>query len=458
VVSVTRSIGEVLPGGYVLGDEIGSGGMGVVHSAHTPHGRSVVVKLVDQEHANDSYSIACLQREMQAGRSVKHPNVVSMIDALDAGPDSFVIMEHVRGELLGDMIKRDHDIPLATVLAIGREILYGLAAMHDARIVHADIKSDNVIVDTDLDGGLHVKIIDLGLARTMGEEMSDHDLGGRTTMSGTPEYMAPELRQGGRATPAADLYGVGVILYEMLTGQTPFPGGMSGELLERHFGHPVVPPSLRRCDRVIPIALERAILIALDHDPTARFSTALAFASALRIPVPAEPAIKKIRTGAAGSGAFSTEAPTSSWACDGDIASEDRRPRLAAGSRPGGNERIRVLRGEIANAVGRGAGDEAIAGVLEVARIFVDQRALWAARAELEDMIDVLTGGSGVDAGPTPPALWRLLLTLAALYSGLHDPIRARRTALAAHRHAVRHDSEPGRERAAMLIARLCRP
>ncbi len=137
--------------------------------------------------------------------------------------------------------------------------------------------------------------------------------------------------------------------------------------------------------------------------------------------------------------------------------SEPRRPhrRLAAGSHSGVSDRLARCRQDLVLAIGRDAVGEAVTAALELARALVDEHSLWAARRELEETIDRLTGGAGVDAPDAPEPLWRLLLSLAALYHGLHDPVRARRAALAGYHLAVRHRSDLGRERARSLLDRL---
>ena len=150
-------------------------------------------------------------------------------------------------------------------------------------IVHADVKSDNFLVERRA-GRDHVTMIDFGLARfasSSGVEVED----GEAIVSGTPEYMAPEVVSGGLPVAASDLYGAGVILYELLTGTTPFGGGSAVSMMVRHAHDVPVPPSQRRPDRNIPAALDRVVTRALEKQPEARFHSAAEFAQAVRAAV-----------------------------------------------------------------------------------------------------------------------------------------------------------------------------
>jgi serine/threonine-protein kinase len=154
-------------------------------------------------------------------------------------------------------------------------------AIHATGIVHADIKSDNVLVDM-IDGQPRIKLIDFGLARV---QFAKPDVRPHTEreewLSGTPEYMAPEIIRGEGACFASDLYSVGVILYEMLTGATPFGGGKATEVVQRHLSEDVVPPSLRRDADDIGSDLEYVVMRALAKDPLHRYASAEDFAAAL---------------------------------------------------------------------------------------------------------------------------------------------------------------------------------
>jgi len=190
------------------------------------------------------------------------------------------VMEHVPGRLLGQVIDED-TIPLARAVDLQCQILGALAAIHDAGIVHADIKSDNVLVER-VQGADRVTLIDFGLARLESAQACVDVEGGEVMVSGTPEYMAPEVVCGGPAERASDLYAAGVILYELLTGAPPFLGISATDTMRQQANDPVVPPSQRAPEHDIPPALDRIVLRALRKRPEARFPDAAAFARELR--------------------------------------------------------------------------------------------------------------------------------------------------------------------------------
>jgi eukaryotic-like serine/threonine-protein kinase len=194
---------------YVLGELIGRGGMGQVYAAEDADSSRVAVKLLHRALADDPGMVARLVGEGHAGRQVSHHNVVRVIDqgtTEDGAP--FVVMERVDGVPLGQLIRAGGPLSLSRIRTLATQILSGLAAIHHAGLVHGDMKSDNILVDSS-EGTDRIKIIDLGLARRPGEAPALLD---REMVSGTPEYMAPEMIRGEPVTQACDLYGVAVIL------------------------------------------------------------------------------------------------------------------------------------------------------------------------------------------------------------------------------------------------------
>jgi serine/threonine-protein kinase len=215
---------------------------------------------------------------------IRHPNVVSTIDHGETAEGvPFLVMERACGEPLGAWIHRDGAFSLRRGVGVARQILSGLAALHAAGIVHGDVKSDNVLVDR-RDGIDHARLIDFGLARVQfaASGSPKNEIG--DLVSGTPGYMAPEVIRGEGSSTASDLYGVGVILYELITGNTPFSGGTPHAVLRQHLSDQVIPPSLRRVD--IPPILERIVMRALDKNPPCRFASAASFGSALDVTLP----------------------------------------------------------------------------------------------------------------------------------------------------------------------------
>ena len=261
-------------GPYVLGRRLGAGGMGAVYeSVRVSDGKRVEIKVPYCEMLDQDYAKRRFRDEGIAGGVVAHPSLARVLEYAECGAVPYLVMELVHGVRLSPY----RGLPtLRRAALIVQQLLDGLAALHGADIIHGDVKTDNVLIGHDGD----VKLIDFGLAHVHGETPTTR------IVSGTPDYMAPEVIRGEGSTPASDTYACGVILYELVTGSTPFGGGTSAEIVRRHLTEQVVPPSLRRADIEIPAILERIIMRALEKDPAKRFTTATAFADALAVALP----------------------------------------------------------------------------------------------------------------------------------------------------------------------------
>lgn len=280
------AIGELV-GEYQLREVIGAGGMGVVFDAEAA-GRHVAIKILTNQRLADDRALRRFRDEALVGEIVRHPNLTATLehgDTRDGLP--FLVMERVCGETLGTQIQRDGIPSMRRAIVLVQQILAGLEALHAAGIVHGDVKSDNILVERLDDGSDHARLIDFGLAHVQFAPTDDVRRPGpdEELVSGTPEYMAPEVILGHGSSMASDLYAVGIILYELITGSTPFAGGSAGEIVRRHLEDEVVPPSLR-CEAEMPAMLERIMLRALVKDPAGRFATASAFAAALALTMP----------------------------------------------------------------------------------------------------------------------------------------------------------------------------
>lgn len=268
--------GDVICNRYVVREQIGCGGMGIVYLADEPVlARSVAVKILHPRYRDNQLVIAAFREEAVAASRVRHPGCVSIIaqERLSDGTPA-IVMEHVPGKSLGRVIVEEH-LPLARTVEIVVQILSALDATHTSGVVHADVKSDNFLVES-LGGRDHVTLIDFGLARLDGKAVLD------SLVSGTPEYMAPEVIRGGAPTPGSDLYSAGVILYEILTGTTPFAGGKTADVLARQLEDVVVPPSMRAPERGLPRSIDEVTQRALAKEPAERFGDATEMGRALR--------------------------------------------------------------------------------------------------------------------------------------------------------------------------------
>ncbi len=223
-------LGTTLGGRYRLDARIGHGGMSTVYRAFdTVLERQVAIKLMHQEIASDSDQLERFRREARAVAQLNHPHIVTVIDAgewegwdgvdgiqIGASGTPYMVLEHVEGETLKDLIRRDAPLQVPTTLAYGIEIARALGAAHAQGIVHRDVKPQNVLLSGE--GG--AKITDFGIARTLSEEGLTMD--GRVL--GTTDYVSPEQALGQSVTGQSDVYSLGVVLYEMLTGVVPFKG------------------------------------------------------------------------------------------------------------------------------------------------------------------------------------------------------------------------------------------
>lgn len=409
--------GEVVDGRYVVRERIGQGGMGCVFVADQPAlQRSVAIKVLHPELAGIPAHARRFHDEALIACHVRSPHCVEVFDS-GALPDGtpYIVMEHVPGRPLGRVIA-DEAIPLPRALDLFDQVLCALAATHHSGILHGDVKSDNFLVEL-VEGVDHVTMIDFGLAQPIAAPSGVDLQHGEVTISGTPEYMAPELIAGDPPSPASDLYGAGVILYELLTGTTPFGGGTVLEIMARQARDPVIPPSQRRPDRAIPPAIDHIVLRALDKCPGARFPDAPSFARTLQ---------------AAASRPQLADIGPMQGAPGGDTSPRRSRRRLARGSDCGESQRgqdAEAMRRAIGSALRRGDVAAIAEGYLRFGNALVREGQLASAIHELQEGIDVLTAGGDPHASDSPPPVARLAVALAALYEAAGDRRLARHAA-----------------------------
>jgi eukaryotic-like serine/threonine-protein kinase len=210
-------VGEILSGRYRLEARIGAGGMSTVYRAlDETLQRQVAIKLLNREVATDSDALERFRREARAVAQLSHPHVVGVIDAGEDEGRPYIVFEYVEGETLKERIRRLGRLPIAEAVAYSIEIARALGAAHARHIVHRDVKPQNVLIDEEGSA----KVTDFGIARTLDEEGLTAD--GRVL--GTTDYVSPEQALGQHVTGQSDLYSLGVVLYEMLTGEVPFKG------------------------------------------------------------------------------------------------------------------------------------------------------------------------------------------------------------------------------------------
>src|SRR5579863_3909070 len=210
-------LGTTLSGRYRLEARIGAGGMSTVYRAlDETLQRQVAIKLMNREVTSDSDQLERFRREARAVAQLSHPNVVGVIDAGEDAGRPYIVFEYVDGETLKERIRRLGRLPVTEAVAYAIEIARALGAAHARHIVHRDVKPQNVLIDEEG----RAKVTDFGIPRTLDEDGLTAD--GRVL--GTTDYVSPEQALGQRVTGQSDLYSLGIVLYEMLTGEVPFKG------------------------------------------------------------------------------------------------------------------------------------------------------------------------------------------------------------------------------------------
>ena len=274
-------MGVVLPGGYVLQECIGGGGMGLVYRAEqSALGRSVAVKIVHSYLLSDESVAARFINEARLASRLNHPNSVAVIDfgCTDEGL-LYLVMEHLRGRDLARVLAEDGLLSFERVIDILRQLLDVLTEAHQLDIVHLDLKPDNIILEPTRRGGDFVKVVDFGLARMLAG--STGTSGPSKTIAGTPDYMSPEQCRGEGPDARSDLYSVGVILFLLLTGKLPFEAPAPTQVLLNHLSAAPSDPRVVRPERGIPDGLVEVLMRALEKSPHARFQSAIEFSEAL---------------------------------------------------------------------------------------------------------------------------------------------------------------------------------
>jgi serine/threonine-protein kinase len=269
---VSISLPHSYAGRYTLHERVGQGSFSITYRAtDLLLQRPVAVKVLRREYAVDSSFTARFDREARAAARVSHPNVVPVYDYGQEDGVPFIVMHYVNGPSLREYVRDEGPLMIEEALSFGRQILDGLAAIHEQGIVHRDVKPQNILIDANgvarlADFGVAFIPVEAGLTET-----------GLTV--GTAAYMAPEQASGDQVGPAADLYSTGVVLYELLTGQLPFRGDNPVQLMYRHVSETPTPP--RVINRNIPLPVEAAVLRCLAKLPADRFPNAQAMQAAL---------------------------------------------------------------------------------------------------------------------------------------------------------------------------------
>jgi serine/threonine-protein kinase len=249
---------------YVIKRRLGSGGMADVYLAEDQElGRRVALKLLNDRHAADDQFVERFRREAQSAAGLNHPNIVSIFDRGQAEGTYYIAMEYLDGRTLKELLVRNGPTPIPIAIDYARQIIGALAFAHRNGIIHRDIKPHNIVVGSD--GRL--KVTDFGIARSGASQMTEAG-----SIVGTAQYLSPEQARGAPVDPRSDLYSLGIVIYEMLTGEVPFTGDTPVEIAMKHLSQIPEPPSKLRPE--VPHDLDAVVMRALAKDPAQRYGSA----------------------------------------------------------------------------------------------------------------------------------------------------------------------------------------
>jgi serine/threonine protein kinase len=251
---------------YRLEEPLGSGGMAMVYRGHDLMlERTVAIKILRKDYSNDPEFRERFHLEAKAAANLSHPNIVTVHDFGLNIDQLFIVMEYVPGTDLKTILKKRGRISIPEAIELISQACAGIGYAHRAGLVHCDIKPQNMLVTPEK----RLKVVDFGIARALSAISPDERM---DIVWGSPQYFSPEQAAGGAPSPASDVYSLGVIFFEMLTGKLPFAAQTAEELARQH--RETLPPSPRKFNPSIPIPLEQIILKILAKEPSSRYRTA----------------------------------------------------------------------------------------------------------------------------------------------------------------------------------------
>jgi serine/threonine-protein kinase len=263
--------GDIIDGRYRVLHRLGAGGMADVYLARDQQlDRDIALKLLHRRFAEDPGFVERFRREAQAAASLQHPNVVSVFDRGSFEGTYYIAMEYLPGRTLKRLIREEAPLEVDRAIDIAIQMLKAARFAHRRGVIHRDLKPHNVIID-DND---HVKVTDFGIARAGASDMTETG-----SIMGTAQYLSPEQAQGHSVSAPSDLYSIGIVLYEMLTGRVPFDGESPVSIALKHVSETPVPPS--QINPEVPAALEQVVMWALNKDAGDRPTDADQFIMAL---------------------------------------------------------------------------------------------------------------------------------------------------------------------------------
>lgn len=256
----------VLNNRYRLVAQQGSGGMAVIYKAvDLELGRTVAIKILRPSLTSDPAFLTRFRNEARSVANLNHPNIVTVYDVGNEGPTQYMVMEFVEGQDLKKIIKTEGILPVDRALKLGIQICAGIGFAHRAGLVHADVKPQNILVTR----GDMVKVTDFGIAQALSDTQPGEKV---SVVWGSPHYFAPEQARGERPTPASDVYSIGIVLFEMLTGRLPYVGANQQELALAHIRERV--PTVSEFNPSVPQTLSDIVYKVMSKEPAARYRTA----------------------------------------------------------------------------------------------------------------------------------------------------------------------------------------
>jgi serine/threonine-protein kinase len=268
-------IGRVIDGRYKVIERLGTGGMGIVYKVeHQRMGKIAAMKVLHRDLAHDKEVMKRFRREAEAVSKLTHPNTVQTFDFGMADGALYLVMEYVRGEDLGALLRRDGPLPWRKVAPIFISVCDALAEAHELGIVHRDLKPENILVIHTKDGHDHPKVLDFGLAKLSEPgATASPEVTGRGEIVGTPFYMSPEQIRGEELDHRADIYSLGAVIYRVLTGEPPFQAQSPVGVLTKHLTDELVAPTRRRPDLELPARVDAIVARAMAKQREDRYPT-----------------------------------------------------------------------------------------------------------------------------------------------------------------------------------------
>jgi serine/threonine-protein kinase len=276
----SKKLGMVLDGKYRLDSYLSKGGMGSVYKAtHVMLNKPVAVKMINAEIVSSPEMVRRFQREARAATTLSHPNIAGVFDLGQTSDGTlYIAMEFIDGPSLKSVLSKEGPMAPARIVSLLSQVSEALAVAHRHGVVHRDLKPHNIMLARDEHGREIAKLVDFGVAKTFEQATQLTQTG---FVVGTPQYMAPEQAEGKPVDGRSDIYSLGVILYEMLSGDVPFDDPSTPMILIKHIKDAPVPPSVKNPDAHVSPGLEAVAMRCLQKDPAARFQSAEEFGSAL---------------------------------------------------------------------------------------------------------------------------------------------------------------------------------